>query len=381
MAAVTGSLEGVNVAGLCRSAGISRKTFYKWRARFAAEGLAGLEPRSRRPHWSPARTPVEVEDRIVELRKMLDEEHVDAGPATVRWHLQREGVVPLPSDATVWRVLVRRGFVVLEPKKRPRSSWRRFAALAPNELWQIDGTDWCLADDTKVKIINLIDDCSRYVPASVAASGETCDAAWAAFSSAAAEVGVPSGCLSDNGLAFSGRLRGFEVDFEIRLRDAGVRAIVSAPFHPQTCGKVERFQQTLKKWLRHQPAAASLAELQAQLDWFRDYYNHRRPHRAIGRITPRERFCASPRLAPNGQPLAGRVRRVELIVTATGTAELGRWAIGLGAEFAGRPGQVYIDGTHATVFVDGTLVRHLELDRSRRYQPSGRKPGRRPRQQ
>jgi transposase InsO family protein len=376
MAAVTGSLDGLDVSALCRSAGISRKTFYKWRARFAAEGVAGLEPRSRRPKASPARTPVAVEDRIIELRKLLNDEHVDAGPATIRWHLERAGVVPAPSDATIWRVLVRRGFVVPEPKKRPRSSWRRFEAAAPNELWQIDGTDWTLADGTAVKIINLIDDHSRYVPASLAAPGETGEAAWAAFSRGVAEVGLPSGCLSDNGLAFSGRLRGFEVDFEIGLRDAGVRAITSAPFHPQTCGKVERFQQTLKKWLRHQLVARTIAELQAQLDWFRDYYNHRRPHRAIGRITPWERFRASPRLTSNGEPLNGTIRRVDLTVTASGIAELGRWAIGVGAAFAGRSAQVFVNGTHANVFVEGRLVRHLELDSTRRYQPTGRKPGR-----
>ena len=377
MAAVTGSLDGVNVTRLCESAEISRKTFYKWRARFEAEGLDGLDPRSRRPHHSPGRTPVEVEDRIVELRKWLEEEHLDAGAATIRWHLQREGIGPVPSDATIWRVLGRRGFVVPEPKKRPRSSWRRFEASAPNELWQIDGTDWILVDATPVKILNVIDDHSRYAPASRAAPGETCAAAWDAFSDGVAEVGLPSGCLSDNGLAFSGRLRGFQVDFEVRLGEAGVRAITSRPYHPQTCGKVERFQQTLKKWLVHQPLVATLDALQAQLDAFRHYYNHERPHRAIGRITPWERFTASPRLAPDGQPLTGRPRRVEVTVTQVGAAELGRWTIGLGVEFAGRPGQVFLDGKHANVFVDGQLVRHLELDHTRRYQPSGRSPSRR----
>lgn len=71
MAAVTGSLAGVNVASLCRDAGVSRKTFYKWRARFEAEGLAGLQTRSRRPKRSPARVAVGLEDRIVEVRKQL----------------------------------------------------------------------------------------------------------------------------------------------------------------------------------------------------------------------------------------------------------------------------------------------------------------------
>ena len=379
MAAVTGSLVGVNVTELCASVGVSRKTFYKWRARFAAEGLEGLEPRSRRPHESPSRTPVEIEDRIVAIRKWLDDEHLESGPATIRWHLERDALEVVPSDATIWRVLVRRGFVVPEPKKRPNRSWRRFEASAPNELWQIDGTDWALADLTPVKIINVSDDHSRYLAASLAAPGETCAAAWAAFSDGVAEVGLPSGCLSDNGLAFSGRLRGYEVEFETRLREAGVRAITSRPYQPQTCGQVELFHQTPKKLLVHQPLAASLEELQLQLDEFRHYYNHERPHRAIGRITPWERFTASPRLSPDGQPLKDRPHQVDVTVTKVGAAELGRWTIGLGVEFAGKPAQVFLDATNANVFVDGQLVRHLTLDHTRRYQPSGRSPGRRSR--
>src|SRR2546429_20989 len=193
MAAVSGRLEGVNVTRLCRELGVATKTFYKWRHRFEAEGLAGLAPRSRRPKRSPARTPVEVEDRIVEVRKQLADVGLDAGAATIRWHLERAGVGRVPSEATVWRILSRRGFVSAAPKKRPRASWRRFEAATANELWQIDGTDWSLVDDTPVKIINVIDDHSRYVPASHAAPGETSEAAWAAFSGGVREIGEHSG--------------------------------------------------------------------------------------------------------------------------------------------------------------------------------------------
>jgi transposase InsO family protein/transposase-like protein len=375
MAAVSGGLEGVNVTRLCRELGVTTKTFYKWRHRFEAEGLAGLTPRSRRPKRSPTRTPVGVEDRIVELRKQLDDVGLDAGPATICWHLERGAAGPVPSEATVWRILCRRGFVSPAPKKRPRASWQRFEASAPNELWQIDGTDWALGDDTPVKIINVIDDHSRYVPASHAAPAETSDAAWAAFSNGVREIGMPSGCLSDNGLAFSGRLRGFEVAFEINLRDVGVRAITSAPYHPQTCGKVERFQQTLKKWLRSQPTVATITELQAQLDGFRGYYNHQRPHRAIGRITPAERLHASPRLQPAGRPSDALQRHVNATVNAQGIIQLQRWSIGLGVDYVGQPAEVYLNGTHANVFIHGTLVRHLQIDPNRRYQATGRKPG------
>lgn len=378
MAAVTGSLEGVNVTALCRDAGTSTKTFYKWRARYEAEGLDGLQPRSRRPKSSPTRTSDGVEDRIVELRKWLAEEGFDAGAATIRWHLQRERLV-VPSESTIWRMLVKRGFVTPAPRKRPRASWCRFAAAFPNEMWQIDGTDWILADETPAKIINVLDDCSRYLPASLAAEEETGAAAWAAFSGGVAEVGMPSRCLSDNGLAFSGKLRGFEVEFEKRLRGAGVVPITSRPFHPQTCGKVERFNQTVKKWLRQQPRAVDLASLQVQLDEFRYYYNHHRPHRAIGRVTPATRFFATARLTPAETPIPATDQHVALTVTKSGRVEARQWVIAIGAEYARRPAEVYLSGTHANVFIDGVLVRHVTLDPTRRYQPSGKpRGGRRP---
>lgn len=374
MAAVSGSLEGVNITKLCADLGVSTKTFYKWKRRYEAEGLAGLTPRSRRPERSPGRTSVEIEDRVVELRKQLGEEHLDHGAATICWHLQRRGL-RAPSEATVWRILKRRGFVTPAPKKRPRSSWRRFEASAPNELWQIDGTRWVLADNVEVKIIDVLDDQSRYLVASVASRTESSAAAWTAFSAGVHDVGLPSGCLSDNGLAFSGKLRGIEVDFEINLRQVGVQAITAAPFHPQTCGKVERFHQTLKKWLRGQPVAATLVELQEQLDWFRRYYNHERPHRAIGRITPWERFCASPRLHPTGEPIDTPQRHGAITVTAEGVAVVRPWRIGLGVEYAGQPAEIYVDGTDANIFINGQLIRHVTLDPTRCYQPSGRKRG------
>lgn len=380
LAAVAGDLDGVKVAGLCRERGISRKTFYKWRGRFEAEGLAGLEPRSRRPHRSPGATPMGVEDRVVELRKELTEEGLDAGAGTIRWHLGRQGVVPLPSEATVWRVLVRRGFVVPEPRKRPKSATRRFAAAFPNECWQIDATEWRLTR-RRVEIINILDDHSRLVVASMAVPSTTSDAAWAAFSGAASRWGLPVRCLSDNGLAFSGRLRGYEVTFEANLRAAGIRPVTARPFHPQTCGKVERFQQTLKKWLRARRRARTLADLQAQLDRFVAYYNHQRPHHGIGRAIPFDRWTALPAARSAGIPVPAPLRRSRLRVDPNGTAVGNRWAIAVGVEWAGHDAEVRVQDGHATVFIGDHLVRHLDLDPTRHYQPSGRPRGgpRRPR--
>jgi transposase InsO family protein len=373
LAAISDQLEDLNVSALCREHHVSRKTFYKWRARFVSEGMAGLEAHSRAPRSSPRRMPAHVEEAIVERRKRLLDYGLDAGAATIRYHLTGK-VVPLPSEATIWRVLVRRGFVTPSPRKRPRGSYRRFEASAPNECWQIDATEWALASGVKAEIINIIDDHSRLVVASCAAPTTTSAAAWEAFSAAGRRWGLPANCLSDNGLAFSGRLRGVQVFFEANLAAAGIHPITSRPYHPQTCGKVERFQQTLKKWLRARPPAEDLAALQDQLEAFCEYYNHRRPHRGIGRRTPFERWAASPAAFPAVEAWRGNARTTRM-VSRIGVISLGSALIQIGREHGRQRADVVTDGTHVAVFVGGDLVRQLEIDRSRRYQASGARRG------
>ncbi len=146
-------------------------------------------------------------------------------------------------------------------------------------------------------------------------------------------------------------------------------------FTRRTCGKVERFNQTLKKWLRRQPLAATLAQLQAQLDWFRHYYNHERPHRAIGRVQPAVRFFASARLTPSQTPIPEPEQHLALTVTRSGRVETRQWMIAIGVRYAGLPAEVYLSADHANVFIDGELVRHVTLDPTRRYQPSGTRRG------
>jgi transposase InsO family protein len=261
---------------------VSLKSFYKWVRRYRQLGLDGLEDRSTRPHRSPNQIAADIENEVVRLRKELAEAGLDHGATTIQWHLgqspQWRGRVP--SVAGVHRVLVRRGLVNPQPSKRPKSSWKRFEAAAPNERWQIDAMDWVVATGV-VRVFNIIDDHSRVAVASLAVAEATSEAAWATFSQAAAVWGPPAGVLSDNGLCFSGKLRSCEVLFEANLRNAGIRPSTGRPYHPQTTGKVERFQQTLKKWLRRRHLAADLDDLQAQLDEFCFVYNHQRPHQGI----------------------------------------------------------------------------------------------------
>src|SRR5262245_10015760 len=122
-AGVAGSLAGderLNVSEFCARRGISRQTFYKYRARFCVEGVDGLQPRSRAPRTSPRHTPAVVEELIVALRKELAELGVEHGPATIQFHLGRRhhGEFKVPSEATIWRSLARRVFVVKTPQQR-----------------------------------------------------------------------------------------------------------------------------------------------------------------------------------------------------------------------------------------------------------------------
>jgi len=384
IAAVTAHVAGepVNVSRTCRSTGVSRKTFYKWAARYRAEGIAGLEERPRRPRAAPSRTPDDVELLIVAVRARLAESGLDHGARTVHWHLERDPAMRdrhVPSFGTVHRVLVRHGVVEPQPRKRPTSSWHRFEAPAPNEWWQIDATEWATAAGM-MSVFNIIDDHSRVLTRSRAVTHATTAEAWTTFCQAAQQWGLPTSVLSDNGLCFSGKLRQFEVAFEANLRDAGIRPITSRPFHPQTTGKVERFQRTLKTWLRCQPLAATVEDLQDQLDRFSHVYNHERPHQGIGRVTPASRWHGTARSQPANHPLDHPVFTRPTIhttkVCSSGNVRIGRaLSIGLGAPYIGTDATVIIDEHHATVFVNDQLVRHLTIDHTRYYQPTGRPRG------
>lgn len=377
--------ESMDVSAVCRNAGVSRKTFYKWVARYRAEGLAGLEERSRRPRSSPGQTTEVVEDAIVACRERLSGAGLDHGAVTVAWHLGQDprwaGVVP--SVATIHRVLVRRGLVTPTPRKRPKGSWRRFEAPAPNEWWQIDAMDWTIRVGV-VRVFNIIDDHSRVAVRSRAVTEATTVEAWTTFCQGAQQWGLPAGVLSDNGMCFSGKLRGFEVAFEANLRDAGVRPFTGRAFHPQTTGKVERFQQTLKKWLRNQPLARTITELQAQLDEFVHVYNHERPHQGIGRVTPASRWHALPATGPASEPLTHPefpkpdVRTTR--VGTTGSIDVGRnLSIAVAITHAGATATVIVDRHYASVYINDNLVRHLKIDHTRRNQPLGPPRPHRPR--
>lgn len=364
-------LDGLNVTEFCEEHGITRWFFYDLRRRFAKEGEAALEPKSRAPHRVANRTEGWVEDVIVELRKELDDGGLDAGPGTIHWHLGSrlpEGT-KVPSESTIWRVLKRRGFVVPQPEKAPKHAYRRFAAQRANECWQIDDTGWELADGTPVKIINILDDCCRLAARSKAVLACTGQALVEAFGEAGQRWGLCAWMLADNAPAHRHALAD-------ALAAMGISMGFSRPYHPQTCGKVERFHATLKKHLATLPRAETIEELQAQLDQFIEIYNHQRPHRSLGRRTPAETFAATPKSGPADRPLHTPTRLHHATVAKNGVCYPTRYAISLGAAHAGEHATIIITGLACHVFIDGRLVRQLTLDPNRRTQPLYAKPGR-----
>jgi transposase InsO family protein len=370
-------IEGRTKAEVARDYGVSRRWVYELCRRFDAQGEAGLEPRSRRPGASPRRTPEAVEDEIVELRKDLLDQGLDAGAHTIAVHLsRRHGRSPAP--ATIWRILHRRGFVTPQPQKRPKSSFVRFEAAMPNERWQADLTHWRLADETGVEIFNVIDDHSRLLVASEARRVFKAADVVAAFHQGAATWGFPASLLTDNAAVFTAVPRKGRCAIEVETVRLGIRYHHSSPYHPQTCGKVERFHQTLKKWLHRQPKAGGIEELQAQLDRFCAYYNTVRPHRAIGRRTPAEAFAARPKATPSlpalEVPSHFRLRRDKVDITGVITLRHNSRLhhIGLGRRLIGTRVLALVDGLHVRVLTeDGELLRELTLDPSRDYQPHG----------
>jgi transposase InsO family protein len=375
--AVFSSGLDLDVTALCGQLGISRQTLYKYRRRWLAEGVEGLVERSRRPHRSPLQVGVAVEDAILRLRKELV---VDNGAQTIAYHLARQperlAGAAMPSVATIHRVLVRRGAVVPQPKKRPRSSWTRFEWPRPNDAWQIDATAWALADGEGVWIMDSLDDHSRLMVASRVCDGPTSGAVWDAFTSAVTEWGLPARMMSDNGVCFTGRFHHFESDFERQLRDMGIDHLLSGPGHPQTCGKLERSHQTTKKWLATRPRASTREELQIQLDEWRGYYNFERPHRALSGATPRERWLASPRAEP-GEPIPGTRRASLHRVDSGGKIGWSRYLIGIDSRLAGQQVLVVANDLDLAIHGQAGVLRRFTIDASRRYQPNGRPPGRR----
>jgi transposase InsO family protein len=374
-AALVAGVKIDNVERFCGELGVTTRTFYRHRARIEAEGQ--WCERSRRPHMSPAQAEPELDAWICKLRADLG---IDNGADFIRVALQRIHVETSPSwrvpaRSTINRVLRRHNLLEVNPKKRPRSSWRRFSFARPRDCYQIDATEVKLADGSKAVVFDVLDDCTRQLVACHAAPAETAHAAVAAITKAINAYGAPGIVLSDNGVAFTHRLVNPDAApsrFARTVTACGTSLIHSSPYHPQTCGKVERHHQTLKKWLNTQPSPTNLRALQRLLDTYREYYNSRRPHSALpGQITPQQAWTAAPTLGgPGHLPVQTDASVHTGAVYDTGAIRAGKHRIGVGRAYYGISLTVIRDNNHATVYdSDGYPIGHAYLDPEKSYVP------------
>jgi putative transposase len=363
----------INATRFARQHGVSVRTVYRHRARVREDGE--WRPRSRRPHRNPTATPPELEAWICKLRAGLSPDNgADfIRDGLLRVHAETSPPWQVPARSTINRVLDRHDLLERNPAKRPRSSWRRFCYARPRDCYQIDATVVALAGGGTVVAFDVIDDCSRKLVACHAAHSETTRAAVAAITKAVDEHGAPGLVLSDNGIAFTNRLthpgRGLS-SFTRAVNSWGTRLIHSSPYHPQTCGKVERHHQTLKKWLATQRPPANLRELQRLLDIYREYYNTHRRHSALsGRVTPHQAWTtAASHGGPSNLPIQVDATVHRCTVYDTGTICVGGHRMSVGRALIGTTLTAIRDGDRATIYTpDGQPLGHAYLDPAKAY--------------
>ena len=377
--------EGITQAEAARRYGVSEGWVSKLMARRRAEGDAAYEAKSRRPVTSPNATPEAVVDLVLALRKQLVESGLDAGADTIGWHLQHHHAVTL-SRATINRILTRAGAVSPEPAKRPRSSYIRFQAEMPNETWQSDFTHYRLTNPDRspgadVEIITWLDDHSRYAVHVSAHWRITAKIVLDTFTKAAGQHGYPASTLTDNGMVYTVRFaggRGGRSMLEHELRRLGIVQKNSRPNHPTTCGKVERFQQTMKNWLRAQSEQPTdLEQLQAMLEEFTTTYNRHRPHRSLPqRATPAIAYTTRPKATPGADrdgDTHDRVRfdRIDSVGTVTLRVNGRLHHIGVGRTHARTHVILLVHDLDVRIInaATGELLRELTIDTTKDYQP------------
>lgn len=371
------SVEGVSQAEAAARYGVSQSWVSKLVARYRAEGDSAFEPRSRRPKTSPLTVSDVVTEQIVNLRVELVAEGLDAGPNTIQWHLaQHHGVTV--SVSTIRRRLLAAGLIEPSPRRRPKRSYVRFQADLPNETWQSDFTHIWLADGSDTETISWLDDHSRYALHVTVHDRITGPIVVDTFNKTAQTHGFPASVLTDNGLVYTTRFAGYpggRNGLETRLAELGITQRHTRPNHPTTTGKVERFQQTMKKWLTARPPAATIDDLQHLINEFVDTYNHRRAHTSIGKVPPAIAYHWLPKDTPHhtGAGPHYRIRRDR--VDSRGAVSLRRAGrmhhIGIGRAHKHTPVVLIIDDLDIRVInnTTGELLRHLTLDPNRGYQP------------
>jgi transposase InsO family protein len=379
---VSGNLT---VTAAARTYGLSRQHVHRLLKRFREGGLDAVDSRSRRPNSNPRAISDQVITAIVLLREKLTSEGLDAGPVTLQSHLAQQGL-PVPSTSTIRRVLHHHGLITAAPRKRPKSSYIRFAAEQPNQCWQSDFTHWSLVDGSDVEILNWLDDHSRYLLCCTAYRRVGGPDVVASFTDTARHHGLPASTLTDNGSVYTSRFTHGHNDFERLLAALGITQKNGHPGHPQTQGKIERFHQTLKRWLKARPHPATIADMQQLLDEFRVIYNTQRIHRALPpATTPAQAYHARLKATPIKDPTQHlRIRYDTVDQFGKLTLRYGSRVhhLGIGKAHASTPVVIFVTATNVTVLSKTThrLIASHTVDPDRNYWRNQKKnPGRWPR--
>jgi transposase InsO family protein len=377
---VSGNLT---VTAAARTYGLSRQHIYRLLRRYRQGGLEAVDARSRRPASNPRAVGDEVIAAIVTLREQLTAGGLDAGPLTLQWHLSQRGL-PVPSTSTIRRILHHHGLITAQPRKRPKSSYRRFEAAQPNECWQSDFTHWPLDDGTDIEILSWLDDHSRLLLSITAYPRVTVGDVVASFTDTADTYGLPAATLTDNGSVYTSRFTHGHNDFERLIASLGVTQKNGHPGHPQTQGKIERFHRTLKLWLIGRRRPSTITALQNELDNFRVIYNTQRPHRAHHpRATPQSAYLARPKAAPAHATEHFRIRHDTVDQFGKLTLRHGSRLhhLGIGRCHAATPVLILVTSQNVTVIskTGYRLIASHTIDPNRNYWRNQQKnPGRWP---
>jgi transposase InsO family protein len=370
-------VEGRTHAEVAAQYGMSRSWVTRLVGRYRLEGDAAFEPGSRRPHGSPNRVSDVVNEQIVNLRETLTEQGLDAGPHTIHWHLQTHQGITV-SVSTIRRRLVAAGLIEPNPKKKPKRQFVRFAADLPNGCWQSDFTHIWLANGSDTETITWLDDHSRYALHVSVHRRVTGPIVLDTFNQTIDKQGLPASVLTDNGMVYTTRFAGYRGGrngLETRLAELGITQKHTRPNHPTTTGKVERFQQTMKKWLTARPPADTLADLQTLVDEFVQIYNDRRAHTSVGKVPPVVAYRRLPKDVPHEAGAGTHYRIRHDRIDKTGTVSLRRAGrmhhISLGRPLHGTPVILIIDDLNIRVVnkETGELIRDLTLNPDIGYQP------------
>ena len=288
--------EGANRRELCRRFGISPQTAYKWLARYANEGKAGLLDRSRRPQFSPVQTPAEVQAAVVDLRR----EHPAWGGRKISRRLQDLGQVTV-APSTVSSILHRHGLIA--PQAAEDKAWQRFEHEFPNALWQADFKGHFETLQGRCSPLTVLDDHSRYNLVLQACGNSRTQTVRDSLEATFHRYGLPARMNFDNGAPWGSPSQPGQVtELGLWLIRLGIRLSHSRPYHPQTNGKEERFHRSLKAEVLNGRSFEDLPHAQTAFDRWRQVYNHERPHEALQMQTPISRYRPSPRAFPEVFP-------------------------------------------------------------------------------